>query len=472
MIEAARAQLALGTFAAVAIAAASAGTVASDPARRFVARWGGVTKDLGLAVAADAGSVFVTGATWSADFPVSTGKPPNGRTWCGFLTQLRTTDGALVRSSALCGLGMTYARAAAADGAGGVWVGGSSDGPELPASRNASQAGYGGGSTNGGGDAFVARWNPGGDLDYLTYLGGAGDETAWGVASDGAGGVWAVGSTTSRPLLSAVGDATRTGTQASADGFLAHIGSDRRLDAVKILGGNGVDELQDVALVDGRRLVVVGATASSDGALGPPRGGFDGLIAVLDAKTLEVSWVLRLGGTRNDVLRAVTVVDGGTIIAVGHTDGGACRPRLGGADGWVVAVSPAGSVLRSHCVGTAATDDLSAAAAAPDGAVWVTGTTSAARLRGGGGPEAYDRAFVSRLGPEGAAGPLRLLSNEISRGSGVAIDVRGTVYAVGQTTAVPSRNGPWTVALHPTGSAFRGNRPPGSTDPYVVALQP
>ena len=152
-----------------------------------------------------------------------------------------------MRSSVLCGRGDTYGRAAAADGDAGVWVGGSSNGPGLAVSRNASQSLYGVDSAAGPGDAFIARWNAAGDIDYLTYLGGTGDETVWGVASDRAGGIWAAGSMTSRPLLRSARDSTPTGTMTSADGFVAHIGADRRLDAVKTLGGDGVDELYDRA---------------------------------------------------------------------------------------------------------------------------------------------------------------------------------------------------------------------------------
>jgi hypothetical protein len=433
-----------------------------------VARWGGRTKDLGFGAAADTTSVYVTGTTWSADFPVSAGKPPTGDAWCAFLTQLGRATGALARSVVLCARGMTYGRAVTADAGAGVWVGGSSDAPDLPVSRDAFQARYAGGSAAGHGDAFVARWNAAGQIDYLTYLGGAGDETAWAVAPDGSGGVWTAGSTTSRPLLSR--DASAMAAMASPDGFIAHITADRRLEAVKIVGGEGVDELYDVALIDPRRLVVVGVTASSDGALGAPHGGQDGFVALLDPATLKVSWTLRLGSAGHDALRAVAVVGGRRIVAAGHTDGAACRPRLGGADGWLVSISLAGEVLRSECVGTGATDGLSDVAAGGDGTVWMTGTTDAAAPHRAGSRTTHHRAFVAMAGPTGAIGPLRLLSNEIARGYGITADADGYVYAVGETTAVPSNTGPWTATLHPTAGAFRGSHPPGSTDPYVVAL--
>ena len=463
----------LGSAALLAVTLGSAGADPPDAeqAPGFIARWGGRTKDLGFGTAAGAKSVFVTGGTWSADFPVSAGKPPAGDAWCAFLTQLARADGALARSITLCGRGMTYGRAVARDGSDAAWVGGSSDGPDLPVSRNAFQPRYHGGSAAGPGDAFIAHWNTGGQMDYVTYLGGAGDETVWAMASDGSGGVWAAGGTTSRPLAGGVG--SLAGTMAWPDGFLAHITADRRLGAIKILGGDGVDELYDVALVDPGRLVVVGATASSDRVLGGPRGGLDGFVVLLDPATLKVAWTLRLGGVGADALRGVTVVDGRRIVAAGHTDGGACQPRLGGRDGWLVSISLAGEVLRSDCVGSGTTDVLSDVAVAGDGVVWVTGTTDAALPhRAGSSRTTHHRAFVARARPTGGTGPLRLLSNEIAWGYAITADAEGRVYAVGETTAVPSTTGPWVAALHPTAGAFRGSYPPGSTDPYVIALPP
>jgi hypothetical protein len=451
------------SLAALPIAIAlSAGTT-------FVARWGGHTKDLGYAVTTDASSLFVAGATWSADFPVSAGGSPDGETWCAFLTQLARSNGALVRSSVLCGRGMTYGHAAAADGRGAVWIGGTSSGPGLPISRDAAQSAYGGGSTMGTGDAFIARWSADGTVDYLTYLGGAGDDAVWGLASDGAGGVWAAGSTTSRPMVGGAGDRAPTGTIGTADGFIAHVAADRRVAAIKVIGDA---LLYDLALIDRDRLVVVGSTASRDGALGAPLGHTDGFVASIDRETLKVSWMLRLGSTGDDVLRAVTVVDGRTIVAAGDTDGGAGRPRRGDTDGWVATISPTGSLIRSACVGTAAADHVRDAAATPDGTVWVTGTTDAASPHGPTSRTAHDRAFAALVRPTGAVDSLRLLSDEISRGYGITADAQGNVYAVGETTAVPSKAGTWTPALHPTAGAFRGKHPPGSTDPYVIALRP
>ena len=51
---------------------------------------------------------------------------------------------------------------------------------------------------NGGGDAFVAKVKPDGTgLDYLGYIGGAGDDVGYGIAVDQFGNAYVTGYTTS-----------------------------------------------------------------------------------------------------------------------------------------------------------------------------------------------------------------------------------------------------------------------------------
>src|SRR5437588_510085 len=82
--------------------------VSGAPSVRFVARWGGTTKDLAHTVVLDDDNgLFVTGSTYSTDFPTSTTAIPNGN-WRAFATKLRATSGAGLHSTVLCGKGMTW----------------------------------------------------------------------------------------------------------------------------------------------------------------------------------------------------------------------------------------------------------------------------------------------------------------------------------------------------------------------------
>ena len=75
------------------------------------------------------------------------------------------------------------------DGLGNALVGGVTNSSDLPARAN----GYKGGNL----DAFVARVSRLGSLDWSMYLGGSGDDAAYGIAAGREGAVWVTGWTTS-----------------------------------------------------------------------------------------------------------------------------------------------------------------------------------------------------------------------------------------------------------------------------------
>jgi len=88
---------------AAAVAMAIPGTLGAvrAPAVAFVARWGGVTKDIASAVVAphSGSGVFVVGSTFSQDFPVTAGRRVPGQQWCAFATKLSADTGALAYST-------------------------------------------------------------------------------------------------------------------------------------------------------------------------------------------------------------------------------------------------------------------------------------------------------------------------------------------------------------------------------------
>src|SRR5262249_22885626 len=98
----------------------------------FVARWGGDAKDIATAIVVDDRAVFVAGYASSRDFPTTTGRELNGNL-CAFATKLDAAAGAGIYSTALCTRDMTFAFAAAPGPNGELWVAGSTDGPDLPA---------------------------------------------------------------------------------------------------------------------------------------------------------------------------------------------------------------------------------------------------------------------------------------------------------------------------------------------------
>src|SRR5437667_6273299 len=106
----------------VCIAVGFTAVTPSIPSFLFVARWGGGAKDLAHTIVLDnAGGLFVSGSTYSTDFPTTTTASPNG-SWCAFTTKLSALSGAGLYSTILCGRGQTWGWATALAPAGELWV--------------------------------------------------------------------------------------------------------------------------------------------------------------------------------------------------------------------------------------------------------------------------------------------------------------------------------------------------------------
>ena len=218
----------------------------------------------GVAAAPD-GGVVIVGSTYSVDFNVKNAFQPNNAggpdpvgNLDAFVLKVNAA-GELVFGTYLGGTGRDIARAVAVGADGTMYVAGASSSSDFPTIAP-SQAALAGGT-----DAFLAVVAPNGEtLERSTYLGGASDDDAYGVAA-GAGGVAVAGLTESAdfPVASAV--QTACGGCAApgyfSDAFLTVF--DPGVVESTFLGGSGVDAARAVAAVGGG-FVVAGSTFSSN----------------------------------------------------------------------------------------------------------------------------------------------------------------------------------------------------------------
>ena len=162
---------------------------------------GGSGADSGFGIAVDGGSnVYVTGLTTSINFPTTVGavQPTFRGVADAFVTKLNRAGSALIYATFLGGSGADRGHAIAVAGDGSAHVAGGTESVDFPATADAVQASYAGGSGSAAGDAFVAMVHPGGaSLRYSTYLGGAYGEVSSGIAVDPAGGTYVTGITKS-----------------------------------------------------------------------------------------------------------------------------------------------------------------------------------------------------------------------------------------------------------------------------------
>jgi uncharacterized protein (TIGR03437 family) len=161
---------------------------------------GGSGTDAAYGIAVDAaGSAYVTGSATSTNFPTTrsayqTSIPGPSSV---FVTKLAATGQALAYSTYLGGNTDDYGAGIAVDAAGSAYVTGYTASSNFPI-QSPYQASYQGGPVSGPDDAFATKLNPtGSGVVFSTYLGGNGTDFAAGIAVDGAGSAYVVGTTTS-----------------------------------------------------------------------------------------------------------------------------------------------------------------------------------------------------------------------------------------------------------------------------------
>src|SRR4029078_13532735 len=231
------------------------------------------TEDWGEAIAVDnAGSAYVTGYTYSPDFPVTAGAFDTSRAGLhAFITKFTPDGASLVYSTFLGGAGREQGQGIAVDSNGNAYVTGINESFDSP--YTSAYEGFpvtsGAFQTKGSYDAFVVKLNAKGSaLLYSTYLGGsAGVDRGWAIALDNAGNACITGDTTSsnfpvsNPIQAFYGGG-------SSDAFVTKLNASvSGLFYWSFLGGPLSDERRGIACRGGD-VYVTGDTSSSDF---PPR---------------------------------------------------------------------------------------------------------------------------------------------------------------------------------------------------------
>jgi uncharacterized protein (TIGR03437 family) len=225
--------------------------------------FGGSIFDVAYSVAVDSsGNAYVTGTTASPDFPVGGTGSVQTRLGGGsdaFLTKVDSSGKTLLYSTFLGGAGNDVAYSVAVDPAGNVYVAGTTSSTNFPVSLSAYQSKLAGTS-----DAFVTAFTASGGLLYSTYLGGGGDDIAYGIAVDSAGAAYVTGETTSTDFP------TLTPAQAvfgggKGDIFVAKFNTGGSTLAYSTYwGGTGEEGAYGIAVDGTGSAYAIGFTGSSD----------------------------------------------------------------------------------------------------------------------------------------------------------------------------------------------------------------
>lgn len=330
-----------------------------------------------------------TGTVWVAGYTGSDG-PNTGQVWTpgkfpirgntyqtthpsggteGFVVMIDTNevgDASLLLGTYIGGDPVHGIRAVDVDGAGYVYVAGTTSG----AGTGFEVGGHGYRTTPQSSEAFLARFDPGLQVRlYATYIGGSGAENdapdeGFSLAVDDHGHAWVAGGTRSTDFLTTA-NALKNALSGARDGFIVRI--DTTLSGMASLvfstlfGGDGDEYVYDLAVDPGGNAYIVGPVFSKPvpphfptsactiraqpGALNV--SGWDGyLLRVGPAGTRQFFYGTFVGGAGYDEARGVALGAPGRAFVVGRTisalfpvtPGASQTTAQGGFDGFVAKV--------------------------------------------------------------------------------------------------------------------------------------
>lgn len=276
------------------------------------------TDDWGEGIAVDsAGSAYVTGYTYSPDFPVTPGAYDTSRAGLdAFVTKFTPNGNLLVYSTFLGAAGRDQGQSIAVDATGNAYVTGlteSSDNP-FTSEYDGFPVTPGAFRTTGSFDAFVTKFNPQGSaLVYSTYLGGTADvDRGWAIAVDSAGSAYVAGDTkstnfpTANPIQGAYGGGL-------GDAFVTKLNaSGSALVYSTFLGGSLTDEGRGIALNGSGAAFTTGLTSSDNFPTANPVQGSNGG----GLNNHDDAFVVKIGAAQATTLSSLTLnstsVTGGT----------------------------------------------------------------------------------------------------------------------------------------------------------------
>lgn len=464
-----------------------------DPGLVYSTYLGGSADDAGNGIAVDtAGQAFVTGNTYSPDFPTTAGA--YDRTFNGtggfifgggdvFVTKLNSSGSALVYSTYLGGTldEPVFGASIAIDRDGNAYVTGTTDSPDFPTTPGAFQR-----SLKGIEDAFITKLNHDGSaLVYSTYLGGsAQDDTDFysSIAVDSSGSAYVTGFTQSPDFPTTPG-AYQQSFKGVEDAFVTKLNpSGTGLVYSTYLGGTGDEGGLGIALDGDGRAIVTGYTNSADFPTTPNAaqpvigGGYDAFVTKLNSGGTGLIYSTFLGGTSDDAAGSIATDGAGSAYVTGSTfspdfpttPSAFQKTANGGApDAFVTKLNPDGSALvYSTYLGGAGSEQGDSIAVDSAGQANVAGftnainfpvTSDAVQPTNNGG---YD-AFVTKLNRFGSALVYSTyLGGTIDDfGNGIALGRSNKVYVTGSTDSpdFPTTSGAFDTTYNGgtnTGDAF------------------
>jgi len=363
------------------------------------------------------------------------------------------------------GAGDDYGNSCAIDGAGNVYLAGTT-------TSNAGIASGGFQNSSGGSfDAFIVKFNSAGGRLWSTFYGGYSDDYGTSCAVDSIGNVYLAGYTYSAGGIAAGGFQNTPG--GILDAFLAKFSANGSRLWGTYYGGSAEDEGTSCCVDRSGNVYLAGYTGSTTGIAS---GGFqntfgggyyDAFLAKFNA-TGNRLWATYYGGASDDLANSCAVDGTGNVFLVGCTNSAAgialngmdnTLSPTGFYDAFLVKFNSAGTRQWGTYYGGAGDDVATSCVIDISGNLVVAGYSSSPNgIAPSGFKGGYYDAFISKFSTTGAAIWVSYYGGTgIDYGNACATDVGGNVYLAGSTNS-------------PTGIAYGGfqNTYAGGTDAFLA----
>jgi hypothetical protein len=402
--------------------------------------FGGPSTDQAKAVAVDStGNVFVTGQFQStAQF--GTASLTSGGNFDAFVVKV-SPGGVVSWAKGYGSTGVDVGSALAVGSSGAVTVGGAfSNTVDFdPGATDSTLV------SNGGTDAFVLRLDGTGKFVWVYGYGGAGNDTASGVAV----GSQAQVAVTGGYAGPAVFGTTVLPNLGANDIFMTQFIGGKLLPGPFALGLGAAQMTSQATAVDAAGDTYIAGSFTGPAGFDPKSaqtvagfGGTDAFVAKYDL-TGALLWVKDLGGTGNDQANALVLDGSGNAYVAGYYQGSATFGTVsltgtaGATDAFVAKLDPSGNVVWANSGGGAGSNVASAVAVDGSGNVYSAGRFvgtapfGTASLTSAGGTT-YANAFVVKYSSSGAVLWAKGLGGSLTTvAAGLAVDSSGNALVVG-----------------------------------------
>ena len=462
-----------------------------DPELFYSSYWSGSRFDTISAVAvAPDDTIFVAGWTESTNLPVlGAYQATNRGSTDGFVAKLAAGGQTLLWATFLGGTSSERINSMALDSQLRPVIAGWTTSANFPTSSPIQS------TRRGTTDSFVTRLSAtGATLDFSTYFGGLGSDSANSVVMDSTG-IYFVGQTSSSDYPTTAGIFTTP--RGGLDGFLTKLSATGTATIYSTyIGGNSDDALMGVAVNNGEAFVAGGTSSTNMFVMNGsgPRGGMDAFAMKISSSGATLLYSTYIGGASTaqgfqEMATSIVVNSAGEAYIAGVTNSSnfpmvnAAQTTFGGggSDGFVVKLNASASAsLWSTYIGGSSYDIVNAITLRGTGQLAITGMTASfnfpalnpIQTNHGG---AYD-AFVAVYSTTGTSAFSSLwggtgsdAASSISAGtlSGNTLLIAGSTSSANlnilrgyQSSAndFVSQNGFWANVIVPGGNALKRDK--------------